>query len=262
MTLTADLHGHAALVTGAAGELGRHLALTLARAGAKVALASRRVSLLAPLVETITGFDGRAIPLFLDVTDLASIRAAVETAEQELGALTILVNNSGVAEVTPLLELDEAAWQAVIDTNLTGAWRVATEVARHMVRLGHGGSIINIASLRGTPEPARATADAAAKAGLVQLTRVMALELARHNIRVNAIALGLVETELNRDHLGTEEGRALIRQIPQRRPAQPSDLDGALLLLASEASRYITGSVLAVDGGAGALVVQGGASLC
>ncbi|UEM23945.1 glucose 1-dehydrogenase [Skermanella mucosa] len=244
-----DLSGHIAFVTGASGGLGRHFAITLARAGAKVALAARRPDALKSVAQEIEGFDGRAIAVPLDVTDAASVRAAVEAAETELGPITVLVNNSGVTETVAALDQDEESWDRVIDTNLKGAWLVATEVARHMVRLGHGGSIINIASILGLRQGGQVTAYATSKAALVQLTKQLALELARYQIRVNALAPGYIETDINRDFFGTDAGKALIRRIPQRRLGQASDLDGPLLLLASDGSRYMTGSVLAVDGG-------------
>lgn len=246
---TTDLSGHIAFVTGASGGLGRHFAITLARAGAKVALAARRPDALKAVAQEIEGFDGRAIAVPLDVTDAASVRAAVEAAETELGPITVLVNNSGVTETVAALDQDEASWDRVLDTNLKGAWLVATEVARHMVRLGHGGSIINIASILGLRQGGQVTAYATSKAALVQLTKQLALELARYQIRVNALAPGYIETDINRDFFGTDAGKALIRRIPQRRLGQAADLDGPLLLLASDGSRYMTGSVLAVDGG-------------
>ena len=243
------LEGKVAIVTGASGGLGRHFALTLARAGAKVAVAARRLDLLHELVGEIEGFDGRAIALPLDVTDAASVRDSVASAETELGAITVHVNNAGVALAKPALETDEADWDTVLDTNLKGAWLVAQEVARHMVRLGHGGSIVNIASALGLRAAGQVAAYAASKAGLIQLTRVLAIELARHDIRVNAIAPGYVESDMNREFLAGPGGRKLLERIPQRRFGEPADLDGVLLLLASDASSYMTGSVVTVDGG-------------
>ncbi|WP_158045712.1 SDR family NAD(P)-dependent oxidoreductase [Skermanella pratensis] len=246
---TTDLSGHIAFVTGASGGLGRHFAITLARAGAKVALAARRPDALKAVAQEIESFDGRAIAVPMDVTDAASVHAAVEAAETELGPITVLVNNSGVTETVAALDQDEESWDRVVDTNLKGAWLVATEVARHMVRLGHGGSIINIASILGLRQGGQVTAYATSKAALVQLTKQLALELARYQIRVNALAPGYIETDINRDFFNTDAGKALIRRIPQRRLGQAADLDGPLLLLASDDSRYMTGSVLAVDGG-------------
>jgi NAD(P)-dependent dehydrogenase (short-subunit alcohol dehydrogenase family) len=243
------LDGKVAMVTGASSGLGRHFATTLARAGAKVAVAARRLDRLRELVREIEAFDGRAIPLSLDVTDQASVREAVAAAETELGAITILVNNAGIAIAKPALDIEEAEWDRVIDTNLKGAWLMAQEVARHMVRLGHGGSIINIASILGQRATGRLAPYCASKAGLIQLTRVLALELARHHIRVNAISPGYVESDMNRDFLATEDGRQLLDRVPQRRFGDAVDLDGVLLLLASDSSRYMTGSITTVDGG-------------
>lgn len=243
------LEGKVALVTGASSGLGRHFAVTLARAGAKVAAGARRLDRLDELVAEIEGFDGRALALGVDVTDAGAVRDAVRTAETELGPITVLVNNAGVVEVAPALDLDEAAWDRVLDTNLKGAWLVAREVARHMVRLGHGGSIINIASVAGLVAVKQLAAYCASKAGLIQLTRALAIELAPHDIRVNAIAPGYIETDMNREFLAGAEGRRLIDRIPQRRAGEPSDLDGLLLLLASDASRYMTGAVTTIDGG-------------
>ncbi len=244
-----SLDGKVAFITGASSGLGRHFAVTLARAGAKVAVAARRIAKLDELVREIEAFDGRAAALDLDVTDAASVSAAVSAAETELGAITVLVNNAGIAGTKPALELDEADWDRVMDTNLKGAWLVAQEVAKHMVRLGHGGSIINIASVLGFRGSARLAPYTASKGGLIQLTRTLALELAEHEIRVNAIAPGYIETEMNRKFLAGSAGQPLLDRIAARRFGEPADLDGAVLLLASDASRYMTGSVVTVDGG-------------
>ena len=244
-----DLSGRAALVTGASSGLGRHTALLLARAGAKVGLAARRLEPLVELEKQIEAQDGRAIPLRLDVTDRQSVAACVDAAETELGPLSILINNAGVADTKPAFDVSEADWDRVVDTNLKGAWLVAQEVGRHMARLGHGGSIINLASVLGLAASARIPAYCASKGGLVSLTKALAVEWARHDIRVNALAPGYIETDINRGFLSSPAGDTLRQRIPLRRFGQPSDLDGALLLLASEASRYISGSVLLVDGG-------------
>lgn len=244
-----DLSGECAFVSGASSGLGRHFALVLARAGAKVAIAARRTEKLRELCQEIEAFDGRAMPIVLDVRDPESIRQAVGCAETELGAITILVNNAGVAIPKPFLETKEEDWDAIIDTNLKGAWLLAQEVARHMVRLGHGGSIINIASIISDRVIGQTAAYGAAKAGLVHLTKAMANELARHQIRVNAIAPGYITTDMNRAYLASGEGERIKQRIPLRRLGSPEDLDGALLLLASNASSFMTGSVLTVDGG-------------
>jgi NAD(P)-dependent dehydrogenase (short-subunit alcohol dehydrogenase family) len=250
MTDRFDLGGQAALVTGASGGLGRHFALTLARAGAKVALAARRADRLAEVAREIEALDGRAMPIVMDVTDAQSVRDGVAAAETELGSIGILVNNSGVADAgVPFLDQEEADWDRVIATNLKGAWLVAREVAGHMARLGHGGRIVNVGSILGLRGAARVPAYAASKAGLMQLTRAMAAELARYDIRVNALAPGYVETDLNRAFLTSPAGEAMMKRIPSRRFGRMEDLDGPLLLLASDASAYMTGSVIVVDGG-------------
>lgn len=253
MALTAgisvDLSGVAAIVTGAGTGLGRHFALTLARAGAKVALCGRRLDPLVAVQRAIEGFDGRALPILIDVADAASVKAGVAAAEQELGAITILVNNSGIVVDKPALEQDESEWDRVVDTNLKGAFLMAQEVARHMVRLGHGGSIVNIASILAQRASARVVGYAASKAGLEHLTRALAVEWARHQIRVNAIAPGYIETDINREFLASPAGQSIAKKVPMRRFGRPEDLEGPLLLLCSPAAAYMTGSVITVDGG-------------
>lgn len=249
--MSLPLQDRVALVTGASSGLGRHFAVTLAKAGAKVGVAARRTDRLRDLVDEIAALDGHALPIALDVTDPDSVVEAVRVAETELGAIGILVNNAGIVQAKPALEVDEADWDAVVGTNLTGAWRVARETARHMVRMGHGGSIVNIASILGEGVTRMLSTYAISKAGVIQMTKALALELARDNIRVNAIAPGYIETELNRDFFATDAGQALIRKIPQRRLGLPSDLDGTLLLLAGGGSAFMTGSVVTIDGGHG-----------
>jgi NAD(P)-dependent dehydrogenase (short-subunit alcohol dehydrogenase family) len=249
MVGTLDLTGKAVLVTGASSGLGRHFALVLAEAGAEVVAAARRAEALEKLAAEIIAAGGKAHVLVMDVTDTASVRAGVAEAVHLTGGLDGLVNNSGVAESVPLLDQTEAGWDRVLDTNLKGAWAVAMETARHMVSAGKGGTIVNIASVLGLRQGGQVAAYATSKAALVQLTKQMALEWARHGIRVNALAPGYIETDINRDFFATEAGKAMVRRIPQRRLGQPQDLDGALMLLLSDAAAYITGAVLAVDGG-------------
>ena len=242
------LDGRIALVTGASSGLGEHFAAVLADAGARVALAARRVDKLRPLAGRIAAAGGQARVLALDVTDAASVRACLDDLAS-WGAPDILVNNAGVTITRPLLEQTEEDFDQVLDTNLKGAWLVATETARRMVAAGRGGSIVNVASILGLRVAAQVPSYAASKAALIHLTRAMALELARHRIRVNALAPGYIETGINREFFASEAGRSLIGRIPQRRIGTPGELDAALLLLASDAGSYATGSVVALDGG-------------
>jgi NAD(P)-dependent dehydrogenase (short-subunit alcohol dehydrogenase family) len=248
MSTSFSLSGKVALVTGASSGLGRHFATMLARAGAKVGLAARRVDALDAVAAEITAAGGIAAVAKLDVTDATSIAEAIASIEQSLGPIDVLVNNSGRSVGKPVLEFTAADWDAVHDVNLRGAFLVATEVARSMKQHG-GGSIINIESILSFRQGGHTAVYAASKAGLTQITRSMALELARFSIRVNGIAPGYFETEINRGFFTTEGGAALIKRIPQRRLGKVEDLDGPLLLLASDASRYITGTTIVVDGG-------------
>ena len=243
------LAGSTALVTGANGGLGAHFAQTLARAGADVAVAARRVDALHDVVAAIAKLGRRVVPVALDVTDAASVTAAFEHASAALGPLTVVVNNAGIAITKPLLDHTEDEGLRVIDVNLNGAWRVAQAAARHMVAHGQGGSIVNVASILGLRVASQVPSYAASKAALIQLTKAMALELARHRIRVNALAPGYVETAMNRDFFASDAGQAMIKRVPQRRIGKPAELDAALLLLASDAGSYMTGSVVTVDGG-------------
>jgi len=244
-----DLTDRVAVVTGASSGLGRHFAATLAAAGAKVAIAARRVERLSELAREIEAAGGRALPVGLDVTDPDSVQDCVAAAENELGPISVLVNNAGVGFPEAALDLGEAEWERVIATNLTGAWRMARETARHMVRLGHGGSLVNVASVLGLGGGAQGVAYCASKAAVVNMTRALAIDLARHEIRVNALAPGYFDSEITHELLTGPQADKLRRMIPQRRFGEPADLDGPLLLLASDASRHMTGSVVVVDGG-------------
>jgi NAD(P)-dependent dehydrogenase (short-subunit alcohol dehydrogenase family) len=249
MSIEVKLDDRVAIVTGASSGLGRHFALTLAQAGAKVALAARRADRLKEVADEIEAADGRAICVNLDVTDAASVHEAVTCVETELGPIAILVNNSGITVTKPALELSEQDWDSVVDVNLRGAWLMAQETARHMAAHGHGGSIVNIASILGLRVTKQLAPYIAAKSGLIQLTKALALEWAVHDIRVNAIAPGYFSTEINVGFFESEPGKAMMKRIPQRRLGRPSELDGPLLLLASDAGSYITGTVITVDGG-------------
>jgi NAD(P)-dependent dehydrogenase (short-subunit alcohol dehydrogenase family) len=238
------------LVTGASSGLGRRFALTLARAGAaQVVVAGRRVENLAGLVDEIRALGCEAAGARLDVTSGESIAACFDSLGGQGGAADVVVNNAGVTVTKSVLEQNEDDWDTVVDTNLKGGWMVAQEAARRLVAAGKGGSIVNIASILGQRVAGGVAPYAISKAGLVQMTKAMALELARHGVRVNAILPGYVVTDLNRDFLESPAGEKLRSRIPTRRFGQLEDLDGPLLLLASPAGRHMTGSVLAVDGG-------------
>jgi NAD(P)-dependent dehydrogenase (short-subunit alcohol dehydrogenase family) len=244
-----SLAGRTALVTGASSGLGRHFADVLAREGAAVVLAARRQDRLIEAVAEIAAAGGKAAAVELDVTDGNSVRAGCAAAEAALGPIDILVNNAGIAVSKPVLEHSEADWDRVLDTNLKGAWLMSREVAARWLQLRRPGRIVNIASLAALRTMRHVPSYNAAKAGLVHLTHTLAVELARYGINVNAIAPGYVETDMNRDFLRSDSGKALISRIPLGRAGVPADLDGALLLLASDAGAYLTGAVLPVDGG-------------
>ena len=249
MTDPFDLAGKVALVTGASQGLGQRFASVLAERGAKVALAARQVEKLDALKAEIERNGGAADAIGLDVTDAASIEACLEQVEKDLGPLDILVNNAGVAVSKPVLEQTADDWDKVVDTNLKGAFFMAQAAARQMVARSQGGAIVNIASVLALEVIGHLAPYAASKGGIWQVTKTMALELARHGVRVNALAPGYIETDINRDFLKSPAGQQMVKKIPQRRYGGPEDLDGALLLLASDAGRYITGSVIVVDGG-------------
>jgi NAD(P)-dependent dehydrogenase (short-subunit alcohol dehydrogenase family) len=241
-----SLAGRVAVVTGAAGTLGRHFGRVLHQAGACVALAARRP---AAVTADAAALGERAMAVALDVTDAAAIAAALDAVEARFGTCDLLVNNAGIANTRPLLDVTEADWDAVMGVDLRGAFVTAQAAARRMVAAGKGGAIVNIASIGGARVIQGVAAYTAAKAGLLHLTRQMGVELARHRIRVNAIAPGYIETDINRDLFASEAGQAMLKRIPQRRLGTPADLTGPLLLLASDAGAHMTGSVVTVDGG-------------
>lgn len=232
------LSGRSALVTGASSGLGAHFARLLARHGVTVTAAARRADRVTALAEEI---GGSALPL--DVADAAGVAAALAGRRFD-----IVVNNAGVTLSASALEHTGADIDRILDTNLKGAFHVARAVAPAMAE-GGGGAIVNVASILGLRVAGHVSAYAASKAGLVQLTRALALEWARHGIRVNALCPGYIETELNRDFFASDAGRKLIRRVPQRRLGQPADLDGPLLLLVSDAGRFMTGTEVVADGG-------------
>jgi NAD(P)-dependent dehydrogenase (short-subunit alcohol dehydrogenase family) len=241
-----DLAGKTALVTGASSGLGLHFAEVLARHGARVVLAARNSNAIGATAKRIVAEGGKANAIAMDVTDTASL----DKAFAELSVpLDIVVNNAGISLPSSAMEMTEADFSRVVDTNLTGVFSVAQRAARLMRDNKTGGSIINVASILGFRVAGHVAAYAASKAAVVQLSKALALEWARYGIRVNALCPGYIETPINRDFFVTDQGKALINRIPQRRLGTPHDLDGPLLLLCSDASRYMTGSALVVDGG-------------
>lgn len=249
MGFSVTLDGRTALVTGASKGLGAYFAERLAHSGARVAVAARSKADCEGVCARIRDAGGEAIPLAVDVTRSASVEAAVAEVVETFGRLDILVANAGVTATTPLLDLEEETWDRILDTNLKGAFLAGRTAARAMASAKTGGTIVTVASILGERIAGQVSAYCASKAGLIQLTRSMALEWARHGIRANALCPGYVETDLNRDFFESEAGKALIRRIPYRRLAKLEDLAGPLLFLCSDASAYMTGSTLEVDGG-------------
>tara|TARA_Y100001970_G_scaffold72557_1_gene92102 strand:+ start:1185 stop:1946 length:762 start_codon:yes stop_codon:yes gene_type:complete len=241
-----NLTGKVALITGASSGLGRHFAKTLSEAGATVILSARRVD---NLMELQNELKGNSRVFSLDVTSNESVESLFQEIKKEFGSADILINNAGVNDTRKFKDLDEESWNFVLETNLNGAFRVAKSFTDLLLEQKKPGSVINIASILGLRVGLNLTSYAAAKAGLVQLTKSMALELARSGIRVNAIAPGYILTEINDDFFKTEEGQNYIKSIPMNRLGLESELDGLLLLLASDASSFMTGSIIPVDGG-------------
>jgi 3-oxoacyl-[acyl-carrier protein] reductase len=243
-----DLTGQVALVTGASSGLGVRFAEVLAANGAAVALVARRADRLEAVRARIVANGGRAAAAEADVLDRSAMARAFDAAEQAFGTVTVLVNNAGVAHSDRAVELTEAEWRRVLSTNLDAVFFWAQEAARRMLAAQKKGAIVNVASILGLGVSKGTVAYATAKAGVIQLTRSLALELAFKGVRVNAIAPGFIVTELNREYL-EGEGARMTREIPAGRFGQERDLDGALLLLASDAGRYMAGTTIVVDGG-------------
>jgi NAD(P)-dependent dehydrogenase (short-subunit alcohol dehydrogenase family) len=244
-----NLKGRVALVTGASSGLGLRFAEVLAEEGAAVALVARRADRLAALKERIEKAGGRAVAIEADVLDRKAMVRAFDQVEQAFGTVTILVNNAGVAHAHRAVDLPEEEWRRVVGTNLDAVFFWAQEAARRMLAAGKHGAIVNIASVLGFGVSKGTVAYATAKAGVIQLTKTLGLELAFKGVRVNAIAPGWIVTELNRDYLQTERGAAIKREIPIGRFGEERDLDGPLLLLASDAGRFVTGATIVADGG-------------
>jgi NAD(P)-dependent dehydrogenase (short-subunit alcohol dehydrogenase family) len=244
-----SLAGRTALVTGASSGLGRHFAGVLSRAGANVVIAARRVDRLEALQSDIVAAGGRAHAVALDVTDRAAISRAYDQAEAAFGTVDVVINNAGIPSGSWVLKTSQSEWRDVLAVNLDGVFGVAQEGARRLVAAGKPGSIVNIASILGLAVIKTLAPYAASKAAVISLTKSMALELARDKIRVNAIAPGYFATEINADHWETDAGKRMVKGIPFGRIGDLHELDGPLLLLASDAGSFMTGSVITVDGG-------------
>jgi NAD(P)-dependent dehydrogenase (short-subunit alcohol dehydrogenase family) len=245
VTRSLRLDGKRALVTGASSGFGAHFAQLLASAGAEVVLAARRTDKLQSLADSLRAQGGAVSAVALDVSSRESVHACFE----QTGACDIVINNAGITVTRAMLEQTEDDWDSVIDTNLKGGWLVATEAARRLRDAGRSGSIVNIGSVLGERVAAGVAPYAISKAGVVQATKVMALELARYKIRVNALLPGYVVTDLNRDFLESEPGQKLRMRVPTREFVQITDLDAPLLMLASDAGAGMTGACIAVDRG-------------
>ena len=254
MSIETNFEGRIALVTGASSGLGARFAKILAKAGAQVILASRRVERLKELRAEIEADGGAAHVVALDVTDYSSIKSAIAHAETEAGPIDILVNNSGVSTTQRLVDVTPEDYAFVMDTNQRGAFFVAQEVAKRMIARAKGDPkkqhrIINIASVAGMRVLPQIGIYCMSKAAVVHMTKSMAVEWGRYGINVNAICPGYISTEINEEHFATEQGQALINMLPRKRLGQPEDLDGLLLLLASDESRFINGAIIAADDG-------------
>lgn len=250
MSENMTLSGHRALVTGASGGLGEHFATTLAAHGAEVVMAARRLSKLEDVKSRIEANGGKAHAVEMDVTKVDSVEAAFAKISAEFGGpCDILVNNSGIGQESWLVDTQEDEWANIVDTNLTGVWRVAKHAGKALMAAKKPGSIINIASITALRPTYMLAGYAATKAGVDQLTRNTALEFARFGIRVNAIAPGYFKTAINDAFLDSEDGDRMRKRVAMRRFGEYQELDGALLLLASDAGSYMTGSTIVVDGG-------------
>lgn len=243
-----DMTGKLVLVTGGGTGLGQQSALTLAQAGATVILAARRIEPLQETAAAIRSGGGTAHCVALDVTDSKSVQATFE-AIAAIGSLDVVVNNAGSAAAGSLLETTDEVWDQIMNVNVKGAWHVARAAVQQMIARRRGGAIINVASVLGFAVQKGTAGYPASKAALLHLTRTMALEWARYGVRVNALAPGYVRTEMSDGYVTSERGKAMVERMPMRRLGEPAELSGALLLLASNAGAYMTGSVITVDGG-------------
>lgn len=245
------LDGKVALVTGASSGLGLRFAKVLAKAGAAVALAARRTDRLAGIEREIEAEGGKAISLKLDVTSARSVVDAFEATEAALGPVDILINNAGMNIESRAVDLPETEYDRMMDTNVKGAFLMAQQAAKRMIARKAPGRIVNIASIGAFTVLPGLAVYCMSKAAIAMMTRALAREWATRQINVTGICPGYIETELNAHHWQTEAGRKLISMLPRKRLGEPEDLDGLLLLLASDHSRFVNGAVIAADDGFG-----------
>ena len=259
MAYQIDLSGRVALVTGASSGLGAQFAKTLAASGAAVVLAARRIERLKTLRAEIEASGGDAHIVGMDVTDPASIKAAVAHAETEMGTIDILVNNSGVSTTQKLTDVTPDDYDYIMDTNTRGAFFVAQEVAKRMIARCKGaapgtytgGRIVNVASMAGLRVLSQIGVYALSKAAVVHMTRAMALEWGRYDINVNALCPGYIDTEINHHHWQTDAGQKLVQMLPRKRLGKPTDLNAVLMMLCANESGFVNGAVIAADDGFG-----------
>ena len=242
------LRGKTALVTGASSGIGAHFAKTLALYGANVVVAARRIQALEELVVTINNSGGSAAAVSADVTDPNMVRNMFDFAERQFSIVDIVSNNAGVADAKLARDIEDDSWDFVLKTNLDGVWLVAREAGRRMINQGVAGSIVNTASILGLRVAISQASYATSKAGVIQLTKSLALEWSRHNIRVNALCPGYFVTQINHDYLTSEKGRAYIDKTPARRTGKLAELTAPFMLLASDAGSFVNGVALPVDG--------------
>lgn len=239
-----SLAGKRVLVTGASSGFGAHFARVLAEAGADLVLAARRVEKLEETAEAVRALGRDAVVVPMDVSNYDSVGQAFDA----MPAVDVVINNAGISRIGTTDSLSEEDWDAVIDTNLKGVWAVAQQAVRRWMNEGRPGNIINIASILGVRVGNQLPPYTASKAAVVQLTKSIALDYARHNIRCNAICPGFFVTDINRDWLDSEPGQRQIKRIPYRRCGEMKELSGPVLLLASDASSYMSGAIVPVDG--------------
>ncbi|PHS73343.1 MAG: 2-deoxy-D-gluconate 3-dehydrogenase [Cycloclasticus sp.] len=260
-----DLTSRHILITGASSGLGQHAAHLFSSRGANLTLAARRgdrldalarelrtirqTSRFNAIADDLCAHNAQICVVEMDVCNEESVANGFAASIKSLGVPDVVLNNAGVAHTASALKTEKSDWERVMDTNLKGVWFVAREAALRMTEAQIKGSIINVASILGMRVAGGVSAYATSKAAVIQLTKSLALEWARHDIRVNALAPGYMETELNREFFATAAGKELIKRVPQRRLGNLSELDGPMLLLASDTSSYMTGSIIAVDGG-------------